>query len=829
MDKPKGFMRRLVSLSPFKISFIIMILFLFMFVAKERGRGTGTFQTPELIELKAYDLRFQALYRLDKTGLFGTWFRQTPSDKIVIAEIDDRAVAKWQWPFPRDKWAEFINRMNEYGAKVVAFDVVFDNPGGYEGLQFINEAIAEYEHLGISDLPPEIVEQAKKGDRKAKEYQQKVLQFQQYIKNKQTEADPDLKFAAELEKMRGRVVLGWYGYQSKHEVAVLPDKDFSDNAQLINSRLVVFYPVKGATLENVLFRLKPVRLLGLNTNIPILSHASDYFGFFTSEPEDLDGTLRRTPLLGIFTFDEKNPTADNTFIYQSLSLAAISSFYGESPVAYISPVGVEKIEVGQRTVQTDERGKILVNWMGPSTYWDGNAALRTYPYYSIYDIITGFQDQDLGKDRVDPHKVFKDKIVLVGSTTIGAHDLRTTPFGTSPGVELHANVISNILKGDSLVKPEWFKMFDLLLILFVGILFGLILPRVSAVWGGVASLALFLGYIAMNVYFFEVKHYCFTIVFPLAEILFIYIGVTIYRYATEEKEKRFIKGAFSHYLSPAVIDQLVKDPSKLNLGGVRKEMTAFFSDIQSFSSFSEKMQPEQLVHFLNIYLTEMCDIILSYDGTIDKFEGDAIIAFFGAPLDVPDHAAKACLCAAEIQKKMVEYRKQWIEQGWPEVHMRIGLNTGAMVVGNMGSKDRMDYTIMGDAVNLASRLESGAKQYKIYLMISEDTRNEAGDVIEVRELDAIRVKGKEQPVKVFELLGKKGEVDPKKREAAKLFEKGLAMYRQRYWSQAVEQFKKALELVPNDGPSLVFLDRCEEYSENPPGSGWDGVYTMTSK
>jgi adenylate cyclase len=271
------------------------------------------------------------------------------------------------------------------------------------------------------------------------------------------------------------------------------------------------------------------------------------------------------------------------------------------------------------------------------------------------------------------------------------------------------------------------------------------------------------------------------------------------------------------------------DPSMLNLGGERKELTAFFSDIQGFSTISESMEADELVHFLNEYLTEMCDIILKYDGTIDKFEGDAIIAFFGAPIYFEDHAVRACLCAVDIQERMKELRKKWTEEGRHEIHMRIGLNTGDMVVGNMGSADRMDYTMMGDSVNLAARLEEAGKQYRIYTMISEFTYEEAKEHIEVRELDITRVVGKEKPVKVYEILGRKGQVSPEKMKVVELFQEGLELYKNRYWMDAVVKFMAAIELDPHDGPSHVFMARCEEYNENPPSAGWDGVYTMTKK
>lgn len=812
------FLRRIWSwifrLTPLRISLLIMIGFLWLYLKKdqarkdvEKGYQDVPYRSLELIEAKAFDIRFQVTH---------AFYPPTPSENIVVADIDDRSVAYWGWPFPRAKWGDFLLRMQEYGAKVVAFDVVFANEAEYLGLQFMRDTVAEYEKLGLDTLPPV---RLRSGQKELDDYIARAEGFGEYMRAREREADQDRAFAEALAQMdTTKVVLGWYGYLSRQEVEAQPDQDFTDNAELL-APCALTLQLKGWDYKQFVRRMSRVRAVGLQTNVPALSKNTDFFGFFTAIPDRLDGTIRKTPLLTVFSLDEENPDYSNTFVYPSLALAATNIFLADDPqskpLVTVDELWVH-VNVQGRSVPSDQYGQFLINWMGPR---------HTFEYYSVHDIITGFKD----KPEVDPHKVFKNKIVFVGSTTIGAHDMRTIPFGTAPGVEMHVNVASNILNGDGLIRPDWFTGFDLLFILSVGIVFSIVLPRLSAISGGIVTLILFLAYLATNLYFFVEKQYSFTIVFPLAEIVFIYIGITIYRYATEEREKRFIKGAFEHYLSPTVIDQLMKDPSKLHLGGERKELTAFFSDIQGFSTISEGMEPEELVPFLNEYLTEMCDLILKYDGTIDKFEGDAIIAFFGAPIDYPDHAARACLCAVEIQSRMVELRKKWIEEGKPEIHMRIGLNTGPMVVGNMGSRDRMDYTIMGDAVNLAARLESGAKQYKVYTMISQDTLAEAGDIIETRELDVTRVVGKEEPVKVYEIIGRKNEVDPERMKVVEKFTQGIGLYKSMRWDEALTAFQLALDIDPVDGPSIVYLDRCEEFRENPPPEGWDGVYVMKSK
>lgn len=828
-EKKQGFWGRVFRLTPFRISALFVILLVYLYIQKEKSvikhliGEPARFLSLELIEAKAYDVRFQVA-----NLLFSDRYKKSASKDVVIVAIDDRSLAYYGYPFPRNLWGDFIRKMREGGTKAVAFDMVFDTPAQYLGLKLVRDTADKYRELGLLDLTPQpeesnTVERRRPPPRTGipRNYYLKLNEFSKFLSEKEREADPDAVFAEELKKTEG-VVLGWFGYRSFAEVEKLADKDFMKKVKLLEPSWlsVMGLGEQGRPLDRDLGKMWQAQFVGLDTNFPLLSQSVSHFGFFVATPDTIDGTIRQTLAISFFTKDLNAPTLEDTHGFPSLALAAVSVFQGLDPVIQVGPQGVRSIAIGDKLIPTDESGRILINWMGP---------YETFKYYSIYDVLTDFVHQDPARAKIDPKTVFKGKIVLVGSTAIGAHDMRNSPFGNTAGVEMHANVISNILNDNALIRPMWFRMFDILFIIIVGLLFGLVLPRLSAVRGGILALAFFLGYLFINVYFFVFRQYSFTIVFPLAEILLIYLTVTIYRYATEEREKRFIKKAFEFYLSPPVIDQLMKDPSRLKLGGESKVLTAFFSDIQSFSSFSEKMKPQELVRFLNIYLTEMCNIILSYDGTIDKFEGDAIIAFFGAPIDFPDHAIKACLCAAEIQKKMVAYRKLWQEQGFPEVHMRIGLNTGPMVVGNMGSMDRMDYTIMGDAVNLASRLEAAGKQYKIYGMISEDTMKAAGDAIEVRELDVIKVMGKAQGVKVYELLGKRGEVDPRKLEVARIFEKGLALHWQRYWAQAVEQFQKALALDPNDGPSRVFISRCEEYSDTPPPSGWDGVYEMKTK
>jgi adenylate cyclase len=300
-------------------------------------------------------------------------------------------------------------------------------------------------------------------------------------------------------------------------------------------------------------------------------------------------------------------------------------------------------------------------------------------------------------------------------------------------------------------------------------------------------------------------------------------------YLAEMGQKALIRDAFGQYLSPKVVADLVKDPEKLTLGGEEREMTAYFSDIAGFSSFSENMTPTELVNVLNDYLTEMCSIIIASEGTVDKFEGDAIIAFWGAPAIQDQHAKLACFASIDMNKALVPLRARWAEDGRPAINVRMGLNTGPMVVGNMGSAQRMNYTIMGDTVNLASRLEGANKAYGSDLMISEATYLACQEHIDVRELDTLRVVGKSESTKVFQLLDRKGETKGLVADLVHQYEKGLNLYKAREYESAKAAFKLALAINDTDGPSKTYIARCDEYIKNPPKADWDGVFTLDSK
>ena len=327
--------------------------------------------------------------------------------------------------------------------------------------------------------------------------------------------------------------------------------------------------------------------------------------------------------------------------------------------------------------------------------------------------------------------------------------MRVTPFSAVyPGVEMHATVIDNILHRNFLIHSGWTRFLDICMIVVAGLIMGLAVPRVKAVAGIALSLALIGAFVAANTALFVRYSVWMNLIYPVLTMMTIYLGITVYRYVTEEREKKKIRGAFQYYLTASVINEILRDPSKLKLGGDKKQLSVMFSDIRGFTDISEKLTPEELVRLLNEYLTAMTDVVFKYDGLLDKYIGDAIMAVFGAPLDQPDHALRACRTALEMMSELKRLREKWAAEGRPDVNIGVGVNTGDMVVGNMGSEMRFDYTVMGDSVNLASRLEGTNKEYRTNIIISEFTYESIRNELFCRELDAVRVKaGVRRPVR----------------------------------------------------------------------------------
>ena len=434
---------------------------------------------------------------------------------------------------------------------------------------------------------------------------------------------------------------------------------------------------------------------------------------------------------------------------------------------------------------------------------------------------------------------FVGKKLYYGLTATGTSDLNPMPFDPRyPMVGLHANALNTIL--DNKIIHEVPKIQIALIIGIIGVLLAFGVPALSAAMGGLVTAIIIGGYAYLSFWLFTNQQVWLDMVGPLSTPLIGYLGITVYNYIQEEKNKNFLKESFGTYVSPELIDQMYESGEEPSLGGEEGYHTAFFTDIQSFSAFSEKLTASELVALLNQYLTDMTDVLLENNGTLDKYIGDAIVAFYGAPIDVDDHEYWACKTAIEMQDKLAVLRESWQAEGdrWPEIvhnmQNRIGISSGQMVTGNMGSEARMNYTMMGDNVNTAARLESSAKQYGIYIQIADSTYQSVKDKVVVRDLDNVVVMGKNEPVKVWELISEVGQEPDQYKKILPAYHEALDLYKNQEWSKAIEAYKASDALEDMFGgrktnPSRIYIPRCEHYLENPPGDDWDGVWTLTSK
>jgi adenylate cyclase len=712
------------------------------------------------MELKALDLRMVSRGNVASGG------------ETVIVAIDEKSLSELgRWPWPRTVMARLVDRLKAYGVKAIGFDVIFSEPDDNANLKTIAELSREIERIGIQDA-----------------------KLKGLLEKKRGAADTDADLARSVERAKN-VTLGYFFHTSGKEVGHLtPEQIKAGAADIANARYqMVRAPEK---VDERVF----VHAYSAVTNIKQLTDAAENSGYFNAFP-DSDGVIRWAPLVIKFQDD----------YYSSLPISILLQ-YLEWPMLSLkmADFGVESVRLEDLVIPTDETGRLLVNFMGPA---------RTFPHYSVSDIL---------HERLSPD-LFKDKIVLVGATATGIYDMRVTPFSAVyPGVEIHATVIDNILHQNFLIHSGWTKFIDICMIILLGFIVGVAVPRVRAAPGVLLILLLLAVFAGSNTYLFARYNTWLNLIYPVLTMMTVYLAITVYRYITEEREKKKIRGAFQYYLTASVINEMLKDPTKLKLGGDKKALTVLFSDIRGFTSVSEKLTPEELVHLLNEYLTAMTDIVFKYDGLLDKYMGDAIMAVYGAPLDQPDHAVRACRTALDMLKELKKLQKKWGDEGRPVLHIGIGINSGDMVVGNMGSQMRFDYTVMGDSVNLGSRLEGINKEYGTNIVISEYTYAAVRDVLTCRELDSVRVKGKKLPVKIYELLC--GKQDAATHEAfLGLFEAGLEKYKQAQWDEAIAVFRQVLELKPGDPPSELYIRRCEDLKENPPPAPWDGVFEMTKK
>ena len=537
-------------------------------------------------------------------------------------------------------------------------------------------------------------------------------------------------------------------------------------------------------------------------------------------PQDEDGIIRRAPTA--IYFEGAN------HVYPTLVLAAVMDILGIPADGFDYDFDNRLLRLSDTTgtvireIPIDDQGRMFVNYYG---------RFKTFyylPYMYCFD-----------PEMLDP-TYWEGKVALVGASLPGLMDLRNTPVQeTFAGVEIHANTMYSILQNEFVVTTSAQQNLNIIIIL--AILLGIIvsIPKIPLYTIPVPLLGILAWYLYSYNQFFN-NLVMWEIIRPSISLGGTYLGVFLYNFLIAEKDKRFLKDTFSTYISPELIDQMFDAKEEPQLGGEEGYHTAFFTDIQSFSAFSEKLTATDLVELLNDYLTEMTDTLLENKGTLDKYIGDAIVAFYGAPAPVDDHEYYACLTAVLMQERLSKMRDKWRDEGdrWPEIvhnmQNRIGINTGKMVTGNMGSTMRMNYTMMGDTVNLAARLESSAKQYGIYIQVANETYSACKDKFIWRDLDYVRVMGKTEPAQVYELIAVKGQETEQDKTILKAYHEALELYRNQDWDKAKDAFMAADELEDmfpgrKSNPSRVYIPRCDHWKANPPGDDWDGVWTLTSK
>lgn len=603
----------------------------------------------------------------------------------------------------------------------------------------------------------------------------------------------DQLLAEALERSRATVVLGYFFHMSQEAVGypIAPDDITRRLESIAGSRFPLVYQDPQARAAPFIQAYAP------QTNLSVFTGRSASSGFF-SVASDQDGVVRWMPLM----------IQGGEDLYPPLSLISVWHYLGKPELAVrAGRYGVEGVQLGDRLIPTDESGRLFINYRGPG---------QTFPTHSISDILAG---------RL-PAGTFRDKIVIVGATAIGIGDIRTTPFGpVFPGPEVHANAVDNLLAGDFIERPRWARIFDLAAILVLGLLVALVLPRTSALLGLAFTASLFVTFLLAAWWLFVQQHVGVSLVYPTFAIGATYVVLTVHRFLLEERERRRIKNAFQHYVAPEVVEIMLKDPEGVRLGGEERLLTALLSDMEGFTSFSEAHTPKEVIAVLSEYYAQMTDEVFAVRGTLVEYVGDEMFALYGAPVTQEDHALRACRSALAMQARRERLSDEWEKIGRPRIKARTGINSGNMLVGNIGSKYRFHYGAMGDAVNLASRLEGLNKIYGTQIIISGNTAELVAGAFRLRELDLVRVKGRGQALHIYELIGEADIALPEDRLLLlDRYAAGLVAYRQRRWDDALALFDHCLQIAPADRPSALMQSRCRTYRDKPPGEQWDGTF-----
>jgi adenylate cyclase len=699
--------------------------------------------------------------------------------RIVIVDIDERSLAEvGRWPWSRNVVAEFITSLTErYRVRSVSFDVVFaeeDTSSGYG----ILEALAKGELKDIAT-------------------------YRKRIEALKPTLDYDARMAKSMKDWP--VVLGFYlsNEQTAFQKGLLPPPAFTAS------------DLNGYSIDATLWNAYSANLAGLQ-------RAARGGGFINPTP-DTDGVIRRIPLLARM----------GDGYYESLALASARVALGATNIRPVFLSREETLMSEQDLRQYGVLKAIELNSMPRAVRIPVERSLTAliryrgkggpdsgaFRYVSAVDVLKG---------RLKPDEL-ADRVILVGTTVAGLKDLRASPVAVDyPGVEVHATMISSILDGDFKHEPDFSVGFELLQVLVLGIVLGLVLPALAPVFSMLVTMLTAAAVIALNFWMYQ----SLNLVMPMAAALLLIFSLFVVNitrgYLFEYRKGRAIVNLFGEYVAPELVAEMAEDPQRYNMQGESRELTVLFADVRGFTTISESLDPNVLREYINRYLTAMSENIRGNRGTLDKYIGDAVMAFWGAPVALPDHASRAVATALAMQRSAQALNKDFIARGWPALHIGIGLNTGLMRVGDMGSKIRRAYTVIGDAVNLGARLEGITKVYGVGVIVGEATRL-AAPGFAYRELDRVRVKGRCEPVPIYEPVGLEQELPGHLRNAIGRWHEALALVRARRWDQAEHVVLELYARYPDDGAYRLYLQRIARFREDPPGEDWDGVATFESK
>ncbi len=693
-------------------------------------------------------------------------------ERLVILDIDEKSLAEvGRWPWNRERMATLMNKLfDRNGIALLGFDIVFAEPDASSGL-------------------PVLESLAKKDGREAGI-------IQSMLKDLRPSLDYDALFAASLQKRP--VVLGYY----------LSSKEGGTSSGALPEPTL---PAGTFAGRNIAF----TSWGNFGGNLPVFQKNAAGGGHF-NPMVDFDGLSRRVPMLA----------EHNGAYYESLSLAMVRALLGfpklvpgyaegsGGPGDKGGYAGLEWLDLptarGTLRIPVDENVAALVPYRG----FQGS-----YKYISAADVLA---------DRI-PAEQLKGKIVIMGTTAPGLMDLRATPVGsTYPGVEIHANLISGMLDGAIKYRPAYVLGADVLLVLVAGGVMVFLLPLLSPFRASIVALIVLLFLLSVNLSFWHAGNMVLPLAAGLILVALLYALNMSWGYFVESKAKRQFTELFGQYVPPELVDEMAKNPEGYTMEGRKAELTVLFSDIRGFTTISEGLQPDQLATLMNLYLGAMTEVIRKRRGTLDKYIGDAIMAFWGAPVGDAEHARNAVITALEMQQALHGLNPELLAKGWPELKIGVGVNTGTMTVGDMGSPVRKAYTVMGDAVNLGSRLEGITKQYGVGIIVGDATRDLTRKDFVYRELDRVRVKGKAEPVGIFEPLGLEGHVAKEDLEELKLWNQALRAYRAQDWDQA-EVMLLNLSRIRQCYLYDLYAKRIAHCRQEPPGEGWDGVTTFETK